>query len=296
LHNGDEVEIIASKAQSPSPAWETIAVTGKARSAIRRATRDASRQQYAGLGRQIITRAFERAGKTYSDERLMAVLPRLAQHNVDDALAAIGRGELPSKDVLKALFPDYKEERLHRAESARREDGWFGIKRAMGLKFRAPNGSADGKTGPIPIRGIKGDLPVKFADKGGAVPGDRIVGILTPGEGITIYPIHSPELKTFDDYPERWLDVRWDIDEENPERFPSQILVRAMNEPGTLAQIAQVIGENGANIDNIRMMSRSPDFHEMSIELEVWDLKHLNTIISLLKAIKVVNSVTRLNG
>ncbi|MEJ8573669.1 bifunctional (p)ppGpp synthetase/guanosine-3',5'-bis(diphosphate) 3'-pyrophosphohydrolase [Microbaculum marinum] len=296
LHNGDEVEIIASLAQTPSPAWETIAVTGKARSAIRRATRSASRQQYAGLGRQIVARAFERAGKTYSDERLMAVLPRLAQHNVEDALAAVGRGELPSRDVVKALYPDYKEERQHRSSPIRKEDGWFGIKRAMGLKFRAPDGATGDRAGAIPIRGIRGDLPVKFAEHGGAVPGDRIVGILTPGEGITIYPIQSPELKTFDDYPERWLDVRWDIDEENPERFPAQILVRAMNEPGTLAQIAQVIGENSANIDNIRMISRSPDFHEMTIEVEVWDLKHLNTIISLLKSIKVVNTVTRVNG
>ena len=115
LHNGDEVEIIASRAQTPSAAWEAIAVTGKARSAIRRATRDASRSQYAGLGRQIVVRAFERAGKPYADERLAAVLSRLAQHNVEDALAAVGRGELPSKDILKALFPDYQEERPQRA-------------------------------------------------------------------------------------------------------------------------------------------------------------------------------------
>ena len=60
---------------------------------------------------------------------------------------------------------------------------------------------------------LNGDMPVRFAE-GGAVPGDRIVGIMTPGEGITIYPIQSPALKAFDDEPERWLDVRWDIDED----------------------------------------------------------------------------------
>jgi GTP diphosphokinase / guanosine-3',5'-bis(diphosphate) 3'-diphosphatase len=296
LHNGDEVEIITSRAQTPPPAWEAIAVTGKARSAIRRATRDASRKQYAGLGRQIVVSASERAGKPFSDERLAAVLPRLAQHNVEDALAAVGRGELASVDVLKAMHPDYQEERQKRIAGSRKEDGWFGLKRAIGLKFRAPEGSGGQRIGSIPIRGIKGDLPVRFAAHGGAVPGDRIVGILSPGEGITVYPIQSPELKTFDDYPERWLDVRWDIDEANPERFPAQIVVRAINEPGTLAQVAQVIGENDANIDNIKMSTRTSDFHEMTIDLEVWDLKHLNTIISLLKAIKVVNSVARVNG
>ncbi len=296
LNNGDEVEIITSKAQSPSPAWEAIAVTGKARSAIRRATRDASRRQYSELGRQILMRAVDRAGKAYSDERLAAVLSRLAQHNVEDVLAAVGRGELPSRDVLKAMYPDYQEERPKRAGPSRKEDGWFGLRRAMSLKFRSPETDNGGRSGAIPIRGIRGDLPVRFAPNGGAVPGDRIVGIMTPGEGITIYPIQSPELKTFDDYPERWLDVRWDIDEESPERFPVQIMVRAINEPGTLAQVAQVIAENDANIDNIKMTTRTADFHEMTIDLEVWDLKHLNTIISLLKSIKVVNSVTRVNG
>lgn len=299
LHNGDEVEIMTSAAQAPSPAWEAVVATGKARAAIRRATRAATRRQYAGLGRQIVARAAERVGKDYSEERLSAVLPRLAQASVEDALATVGRGELSSADVLKAMFPDFQEERYHRAAPAAREDGWFGIRRVMGLKFRVPGSGRDkdeGKRNAIPIRGIKGDLPVRFAPAGGAVPGDRIVGITTPGEGITIYPIQSPELKNFDDQPERWLDVRWEIDEENPERFPTQIIVNAINEPGTLAQIAQIIGENDANIDNVKMTRRSHDFHEMLIDLEVWDLKHLNAIISLLKSAKVVASVSRVNG
>ena len=72
----------------------------------------------------------------------------------------------------------------------------------------------------FPIRGINSDLPVKFAPNGGAVPGDRIVGIVTPGEGITIYPIQSPALKDFEEEPERWLDVRWDIDEDHAAALP----------------------------------------------------------------------------
>ena len=101
---------------------------------------------------------------------------------------------------------------------------------------------------------------MRFAPNGGAVPGDRIVGILTPGEGITIYPIQSPSLKEFEDTPERWLDLRWDVDEHAPQRFPAQIVVQSVNEPGSLAQIAQVIAENDGNIDNIHMTRQSPDF------------------------------------
>jgi GTP diphosphokinase / guanosine-3',5'-bis(diphosphate) 3'-diphosphatase len=137
---------------------------------------------------------------------------------------------------------------------------------------------------------------VRFAPDGGAVPGDRIVGILTPGEGITIYPIQSPTLKDFEETPERWLDVRWDTDERNPQRFPARVAVQSVNEPGTLAQIAQVIAEHDGNIDNIRMNRRSPDFTDCTIDLGVYDLKHLNAIIAQLRAKKVVAAAERVNG
>ena len=150
--------------------------------------------------------------------------------------------------------------------------------------------------GAIPVRGINSDLPVRFAPNGGAVPGDRIVGILTPGEGITIYPIQSPSLKEFEDRPEHWLDLRWDVDEHEPQRFPAQIVVQSVNEPGSLAQIAQVIAENDGNIDNIHMERQSPDFTTLTIDLEVYDLKHLTAIIAQLRAKPVVASVARVNG
>ncbi len=148
----------------------------------------------------------------------------------------------------------------------------------------------------IPIRGINDDLPIRFAPNGGAVPGDRIVGILNPGEGITIYPIQSPALKDFEETPERWLDVRWDIDERTPLRFPARIAVQSRNEPGTLAQIAQVIAEHDGNIDNIRMTRQSPDFTSLTIDLEVYDLKHLTSIIAQLRAKDVVANAERVNA
>jgi (p)ppGpp synthase/HD superfamily hydrolase len=224
-----------------------------------------------------------------------AALPRLAQHSVDDMLAAVGRGEIPSANVLKAVYPDHKPEAAPRGRS-RSEEGWFGLKRGSGMKFRVPGLSRRAAVDEraIPIRGLHGDMPVRFAE-GGALPGDRIVGIMTPGEGITIYPIQSPALKEFDDEPERWLDVRWDIDESKRERFPARIQVSAINEPGTLAQVAQVIAEHDGDIANL-VMNNAPDFTSLIIDLGVWDLKHLMTLIAQLRALKVVSTVSRLNG
>ncbi len=294
LQNGDEVDILTSKAQTvPPAAWESIVVTGKARAAIRRATRVAVRTQYSGLGRRIVERLCQRAKIEYSDEKLQGALQRLARTSIEEVMSAVGRGEMKASDVARAMYPDYKDERVAPA-APKQESGWFGLKRAKGGEVQA---ARDGKRGgAIPIRGINTDLPVRFAPNGGAVPGDRIVGIMTPGEAITIYPIQSPALQEFEDHPERWLDVRWDVDDNAPQRFPARLAVHSVNEPGTLAQIAQVIAEHDGNIDNIRMVRQSPDFTELTIDLEVYNLKHLTAIISQLRAKKVVANAERVNG
>ena len=300
LKNGDEVDIIRSKAQVPPAAWESVVVTGKARSAIRRATKNAIRKQYSGLGVRILERAFERAGKTFTKESLKPVLHRLARKDIEDVLASVGRGELASTDVMKAVFPDYKDERVTLAAPKQREEGWSKIRNAAGMLFQIPGRAArkdksQPKDGAVPIRGVRGDLPVRFAPEG-AVPGDRIVGIMQPGTGITIYPIQSPALQAYDDQPERWIDVRWDIDESTKERFPARVSVTAINAPGSLADIAQVIASNDANIHTLSMVRTAPDFTEMLIDLEVWDLKHLNRLLSQLKDNSSVSEARRVNG
>ena len=300
LKNGDEVEIIRSKAQVPPAAWESIVVTGKARSAIRRATKNAIRKQYSGLGMRILERAFERAGKSFSKEQIKPVLHRLARKDVEDVLADVGRGELSSPDVMKAVFPDHKEDRSLHAPPRAREEGWFNLRNAAGMLFQIPGRARKDRKepagpGPVPIRGVRGDLPVSFAPEG-AVPGDRIVGIVEPGKGITIYPIQSPSLTAFDDQPERWIDVRWDIDDEKRERFPARVSVTAINEPGSLASIAQTIATNDANIHTLTMVRTAPDFTEMMFDLEVWNLKHLNRLLAQLKDNASVSDARRVNG
>jgi GTP diphosphokinase / guanosine-3',5'-bis(diphosphate) 3'-diphosphatase len=300
LRNGDEVQILTAKSQAPPAAWERIAVTGRARSAIRRAARDALRRQYSELGRRLLSSRFEKGGVEYSDDKMKRALPRLAHKSVEDVLAAVGRSELAIDDVLRAVAPGavdagaakqvYRPRNRH--DHGQGQEGWFNLAKVMGLKFRLAGAAEPGsKTGGVvPIRGLRNDVPVSF-EPGGAVPGDRIVGVLTPGEGIRIFQIHSPRLKDFEQ--ERWIDVTWDIDPERPERFPAKLRLTALNEPGTLAQIAQVIGEADGNIDNLRMVRRASDFTEMLIEVEVWDLAHLTRIIAGLKTKAVVSNVER---
>lgn len=299
LQNGDEVEIIRADTQTPPAAWESLVVTGKARSAIRRATRAAVRKQYAGLGMQILVRAFERAGRAFSEDKLKGALPRLPQTAVEDVLAAIGRGELFSGDVLRAVYSDYTVEKSAEPESAQSLRGWFAMKQGAKVRLESP-GQADGSTpealDAIPIRGIAGDLPMRFAPESGAVPGDRIVGILSPGEGITIYPIQSSALAAFENEPTRWIDMRWDTDSARLHRFPARLSLKTINEPGSLAQVAQIIADHDGNIDNVQMSRRTPDFTDLVLEVAVWDLKNLNAIISELRAKSVVSQIERIVG
>jgi guanosine-3',5'-bis(diphosphate) 3'-pyrophosphohydrolase len=286
LQNGDEVEIVRADGQTPPAAWESLVVTGKARASIRRATRSAVRRQYTGLGRQILERAFERAGKAFSDDKLKGALPRLARTSIEDVLAAVGRGEMFSGDVVRAVYPEFK--------TAAPDGARIALPDGSG-KPKGANGSGGTHPG-IPIRGLNADVAVRFAPNGGAVPGDRIVGILTPGEGVTIYPIQSPSLAAFDNEPDRWIDVRWDVDPNDPQRFPARIALQSINEPGTLAQVAQVIADHDGNIDNVSMKRRTQDFTDLTIDLSVFDLKHLNAIIGELRAKRVVSRVERVTG
>ncbi len=299
LKNGDEVEINCAPGHSPPAAWEKIAVTGKAKAAIRRATRAAIQEQYGRLGREMITQGFALADLSFSNDLLEKKLFRLPQGSMEEVFTAVGRGELEVDLVISALYPDYEAKPAPASKTAQRpENSWLG--KAMGLRFRwvgANTGTmASGGPEAIPIRGAKGDLPIRFAPKGGALPGERIVGIMTPGEGIVIYPIHAKALQRFDDQPERWVDVTWDIQPGSRERFPALISVTTFNMPGSLARIAQLIGEADANIDKLRMVRRDSDFTEMLIGLEVWDIKHLNRIISGIRAMKIVNRVFRVQG
>jgi len=290
LENGDEVEIIRSQSAVPPAAWENMVVTGKARSAIRRATRFAVRKQYAGQGHRNLEKAFARAGKAFSREIVAEKLDRLAYKEVDDLLAAVGRGETRPSDVIRSVYPDYQAAPAGGLKEAMKEEGWINLGNEVNMLFRVPDGIDDSA-----LANTSNGIDIAFAREG-VVPGDRIVGINTPGKGITIYPIQAPALAHYDDQPERWLDVRWNNDTQHHRRFAARLSVNVSNEPGTLAAVAAVIAENDGNIDTISMIRTAPDFTEMVIDVEVWDNKHLARVLAQLRKCAQVGTAERVFG
>lgn len=280
LENGDEVDIIRSDAQVPPPAWEAIAVTGKARAAIRRATRAAMRKQFAGLGREIVEKLLAKQDKAYVEKEVAGAVPRLGHKNVDDAMAAIGRGDLSGYDMLKAMGLTVEESQVRASR-----------RKVSGKK------SDQAEANSVPVRGLLSNTPFKISRETGAVPGDRIVGITMPGEGVTIFPIFAKALEQYDDQPERWIDLAWDA-AASSQKFPARIKVVLLNEVGALAQVTQIIGEQGGNIDELQLIANqgARDFFDVDILLEVHDARHLNDIIIGLKSRNAVSSVARATG
>jgi guanosine-3',5'-bis(diphosphate) 3'-pyrophosphohydrolase len=157
--------------------------------------------------------------------------------------------------------------------------------------------SESAEANSIPVRGLAHNIAFKISRETGAVPGDRIVGITMPGEGVTIFPIFAKALEQYDNQPERWVDLAWDA-LASQQKFPARIKVVLLNEVGALAQVTQVIGEQGGNIDELQMMARQGvrDFFDLDILLEVHDARHLNDIITGLKTRNAVSSVARATG
>ncbi len=274
LVNGDEVEIIRSQAQRPSPAWEAFVTTGKARSAIRRAIRSAKEAEFGRLGRQILKGVFEVAGKEASDVVLQRALHALHKDDLDQLLASVGDGTLSAQQVLDTVFPELPVKKGGRRKLAKGKD-------------------ADDQRGVVRISGAGRGLAIRMAPNSFPLPGERIVGIITPGQGVTIYPIDAPVLEEFDGEPTRWLDVAWDVDPDHAQIFPARLNVTARNEVGALGHIASLVADYGSNITNLTMTQRDSDFYDMQLDLEVHDFKHLTRIMSALNGISVVSKVIR---
>jgi guanosine-3',5'-bis(diphosphate) 3'-pyrophosphohydrolase len=276
LGNGDQVEIITSKAQRPSPTWERFVVTGKARARIRRFIRTQQRAQYLDLGKAIVQKAFRQEGCEFSERPLEAVLKTFNCAAIEDLYVAVGQGLVTGRAVVAAVFPQ-------------RQD------RAKVVSLARARRKAGHTDTAVAIRGLIPGMALHFAGCCHPLPGDRIVGIVTTGKGVTIHTIDCETLENFADTPERWLDVAWS-NNDGETAHVGRLNVMIANEPGNLGSLTTVIGKQGGNITNLKITNRSTDFFEMMLDIEVADVKHLTTIIAALRANPVINSVERARG
>ena len=276
LRNGDEVEIIRAEGQLPSANWESIVVTGKARAAIRHHLRENERLAHIKTGREIIASVFQAEKKSNDDNHLERALVPFECETLDDLYAMVGAGQVSGTEVFRKVYPDQK---------------------SPGMLVTALNaitskvGSDGDKNAPV----IGGDSfsAIKFAPETFPLPGDRIVGIMTPGEGVMVYPISSPLLQDYEAELDRWLPLKWDDEASHGRMYDTRLSLTVANKIGALAIISRTIGEFGANISNLSMNQRDEDFCLLEMDLEVRDLNHVKEIISALRGSRLVNRVKR---
>ena len=280
LKNGDQVEITISKAQTPSPAWEAFVVSGKARACIRRFIRSQRVEQYENLGREIVEKAFSRDGYELTRKAIKGVLKKLDVEDETELYASVGEGVLTGRDILEAVYPGAKGRDVQ--------------KNVVSIDEVRPKSKK--KSHAIPIKGLIPGMAVHFAGCCHPLPGDRIVGIVTTGKGVTIHTIDCETLEAFQEAPERWLDVAWEREGTNGFEHTARIHTILSNTPGSLGTLSTVIGRDGGNISNLKVTNRSADFFELLVDIEVLDVKQLTNIIAALRASSVIHTVERQRG
>lgn len=283
LKNGDQVDIITSKNHTPSPTWERFVVTGKARARIRRFVRLKERDQYIELGHAMLERAFLEEDYPLTEKGLKGVLKNFQKDSIDDLEAGVGNGHVSARDVVEAVYPGTRKK--------------ASAKSAKVVPLEQARSQQDKKEGKaIPIRGLIPGMAVHYAGCCHPLPGDRIVGIITTGKGVTIHTIDCDTLEGLTNEPERWIDVSWEADAGKTESHVSRIHLIVLNVPGSLGDLSNVIARNNGNISNLKIISRQTDFFDMIVDIEVKDVKHLSEIIAALRATPAINSVERARG
>ena len=278
LQNGDVLEIIRGSKPGIPADWKSLAITGRARSSIRRHIRHSEREEFARLGRASIEQTFERAGRLLSEVSLRPALDRFAAGTEDELYDMVGRGKITPVDVLEAVFPGLKETERAAATARRRIEG--------------------GKAGRLYVRGsgLTPGVSLHFAECCSPVPGDRIVGILEPGQGLAVHTIDCQRLAEFEDREEVWRDLQWTPEAERNTVSHARLTATIRNAPGVLGQACTIIGDAGGNIFNLRMHHRQADFFDVDFDLDVMDARHLTHIAAALRACPPVETVDRAKG
>ena len=257
LSNGDQVEILRSEAQSPQASWLSYTVSGKARSYIKKFIRDNDDKEFLKLGRSIIENEFLLKNKIFNDKLLDTALKRLNFKSRKSLFIALGKAEITSSEVIDVILPS---------------------KSISKRKTFSKKSSNKG----IYIKGLKRGVAIHMAECCYPLFGERIVGLITEGKGVTIHTLDCVTLERYTDNPEIWVDVNWH--NKTSENSLARIIVTLTNKTGSLNNLTQVIADYGGNIVNLVVKLRSEDFFELNVDVEVHDANHLNNIILGLKA------------
>ena len=260
IRNGDQVQILRSKAQEPQPSWMAFAQTGKARAQIRRFVRQKEQAETLALGRRLYDAIVARLPTQLAGDALDQAVKRLKLAGADQFMTRIARGQLLDAQVMEALMP-----------------GSAGEFAAMLPQPRV-----------VSIEGLTPGVAYMLAPCCTPVPGDRIVGVRGSDAPVVVHVIECPVLQAAPE--EDWIDLRWG---DGSEGGTARLAVVVRNQPGALGVMAGIFGTQGANIVNLALSERDAAFHTFDVLIEVSDVGHLMRILAALRSADAVVSAER---
>ena len=267
LNNGDQVEVLTSATASPNPEWENFVVTGRAKSAVRKFIRLEKQKEFAQLGRGLLQKTFRQSGKDLDESKLLPALMHFNLRTDEELFARVGENHISPEEVFEQFFPGEKT-----AEAPKKSKG----------------------AAKKPSLNIKGLIPGMAVHHGRCchpLPGERIIGIITTGKGITVHRVDCQNLEKFTAMPELWVDIEWESD--TPNIVNAQLETVISNEPGSLAAVTTTISDHGGNITNIQLTARTLEFFTFVTDVEVSDVRHLRSIVAALQSNPFIESVER---
>ena len=270
LNNGDQIEIITSESSQPSPLWQRFAVTTKVKSQLRRFFRFKKKEEHIIFGREILLNYFQKENYEFNKNIEEKILDDFNYKSINDIYALIGSGEITALSVIKKIYPEYN---------------YIPVS-----KFN------ENTQNPIKLKGLTAGMSYHLAGCCSPLKGDSIVGIVTAGIGVAVHTLDCKTLTSYQDAPDRWLNISWDNQKNLETVSNARIVVVLFNKPGSLGKVTTVIAKNNGNISNILFSVRKHDFFEIIIDIEVRDTNHLQNIIAALRMEKEVSSLERLKG
>lgn len=278
LKNGNIVEITTSAKQHPNKDWLKFVKTSRAKTKIRQWIRTEEREEGINLGRNILEKALqqESLGQTnvFRSEQIAAVAKELSFHSAEDMIAQIGFGKISPRQVVGRLKP-----RLDiRADKSQ------GLVSKMVSRFRRPRTDHG-----IRVNGVS-DMLIHFAKCCSPLPGERVVGFITRGRGITVHLKSCKHIQKAD--PDRLVPVSWDAAAK--EAYPATLRVTSVERKGILADISTIISQKDANIIHAEIKTTVDNKGISVFTLEVENYKQLQDIVSAIKKVKNVLIVERL--
>jgi len=262
LKNGQSVEIITAEGQRPQASWIDIVTTGRAKAAIRRSLREEDRSRFVKLGQELIRAAFEHVGRRSSDKALRTAARMMGLADAEDLLARVGAAEITARKVVEVLYPELALIREGEVDPRR------------------------------PVAGLSDDQTFRRAACCQPVPGERIVGITYRGQGVVVHAIDCPALEEFEEQPARWVDLHWHSGRHAPVHTVSLDLTIS-NDSGVLGRICTLIGDQKANISDLRFTDRKPDYYRLIVDVDLRDVEHLHMVMTALEAETDVAQISR---